>query len=303
MGNEFDHIVSTLDSEQFGVKDLRNVSSRILHHWNEQNLLIGSTSKKKEWRKFSFVELIWINVINELRSLGIPIPLIRKLKVSLCTPVSLAEMAASTVELLEQTQNDPSVTLKHFFKAQGASDENLEASESVLKDFESVLSELKNLQLRQLTLYILDFIENRIPINLLIFDDGSHTVWKNSSIVFFDQNQLTEFQSKTFVSISLTKILKRFMEEADPVNTLPSLKLLSENECYILDAISSSDYEKIEINFKNQKIESLHLTKSEDTKRKIIDILTENKYQDISITQHESRITKIKNTTKIKMKI
>ncbi len=45
---------------------------------------------------------------------------------------------------------------------------------------------------------------------------------------------------------------------------------------------------------------SLELVQSQDTRRKIVDILASGEYQTISVDQHEGQITKIENTIKYK---
>ena len=43
----------------------------------------------------------------------------------------------------------------------------------------------------------------------------------------------------------------------------------------------------------------LELTKSQDTTRKIVDILQEAQYQDITVKTHKGVITKVENTIKM----
>src|SRR5438105_2733144 len=64
---------------RYTVKDTSQ-SYRSINHWSEMGLVGGMRFKDSGWRKFSFVELAWIEIISELRSFGLPIQSIQNLK-------------------------------------------------------------------------------------------------------------------------------------------------------------------------------------------------------------------------------
>lgn len=50
------------------------ISSRVMNHWKKSNILPdGSTTKDGLWRKFTFVERVWIGAVAHLREFGVPL--------------------------------------------------------------------------------------------------------------------------------------------------------------------------------------------------------------------------------------
>lgn len=53
---------------------------RIINHWDEKGIIASRSEGKMGWRKFSFVELVWLKVVFRLRIFGFPIEKIAKAK-------------------------------------------------------------------------------------------------------------------------------------------------------------------------------------------------------------------------------
>lgn len=69
--------------KKFKVSDT-NVKYRVVNHWEEKGLLPDNLRKDSDgWRRFSFVEFIWLKVVEQLRSFGVPIDVIKKAKDSI----------------------------------------------------------------------------------------------------------------------------------------------------------------------------------------------------------------------------
>ena len=56
------------------------LSSRVLNHWYEVGILKDDRPDGKGWKKFSISELIWIKIVVKLRSFGLDLARIRKVK-------------------------------------------------------------------------------------------------------------------------------------------------------------------------------------------------------------------------------
>lgn len=75
---------------------------------------------------------------------------------------------------------------------------------------------------------------------------------------------------------------------------------LSESELKILEFLRSGEFESIKIRFVNKRINHIELEKFEDVKKRIVNILNQNRFQNIDIRQQDGRVCRI--TTKIKIK-
>lgn len=56
----------------FSAKDVKGVSYRMLQYWHSQGFLLR-TQAAGEWRKFDLYEMVWIQMIEEFRALGVEV--------------------------------------------------------------------------------------------------------------------------------------------------------------------------------------------------------------------------------------
>jgi DNA-binding transcriptional MerR regulator len=127
------------------------VAYRVINHW-EQKKLLPKRDEDEGWRKFSFVELVWLKVISRLRKLGFPIEQIAKTK----NGVMAWDKELHTYTLLEYyivkaaaSQIDPYVFVLPDGKATILSSREIEdykglfgSKDAVLISLKSILSEL-----------------------------------------------------------------------------------------------------------------------------------------------------------------
>jgi DNA-binding transcriptional MerR regulator len=71
-----------LNEKQFTVRDTQ-FSYRQVNHWETKGLFDSSRSDDSEWRRFSIVDLVWLNVVWYLRSFGVSTSGIEEVKRSL----------------------------------------------------------------------------------------------------------------------------------------------------------------------------------------------------------------------------
>lgn len=69
---------------QFTARDL-GISYRELNHWSE-NDLIDDERNDNGWRKLSFAAFVWVQLIKELRAIGVSLDVIRQAKQSFMKP-------------------------------------------------------------------------------------------------------------------------------------------------------------------------------------------------------------------------
>jgi len=74
---------------------------------------------------------------------------------------------------------------------------------------------------------------------------------------------------------------------------------LDKNEIELLKYIRSGEYNKVVVNFKKGKMHSAALVKDQNTKKRIVDLLNESDFQEISIKRHNGKNTRIQNVIKL----
>lgn len=67
---EIKEISTIINNKKYGVNDL-DITYRIIGNWDSNNLLPSSLREGNGWRKFTFVELVWIYIIKHLREFGL----------------------------------------------------------------------------------------------------------------------------------------------------------------------------------------------------------------------------------------
>lgn len=63
--------------------DSKEVSYRILNHWEQKGLLSTERPEGKGWRKYSLLDIVWVHIIIQLRKFGYPLEKIHIIKESL----------------------------------------------------------------------------------------------------------------------------------------------------------------------------------------------------------------------------
>lgn len=88
-----DSIRSFIKAEQVASKAMNrrvwsikmdDAGRRRITHWVRQGLLNENRTGKKGWRKYSFAELMWLKIVENLRSSGFSLDVIKVVKESLC---------------------------------------------------------------------------------------------------------------------------------------------------------------------------------------------------------------------------
>lgn len=272
-----------LHNPVFLLKDV-GVLYRTVLHWDQQGLLEHSR-EESQWRRYDYIQYVWIKIIDDLRTFGVPIPIIQQVKKDILDKINLKwlfDLLKLHIEQAEHIRNDQhKQDLLDFLHSEEY--EKLDDTLSV-----SILE-----------LLIVETLTNKVPVSLVIFSDGSLLpLIENKSIelALSDREKLTY---QTHVKVSISHILKSFLSETKESFFIPQLNILEENEKKLLEIIHSGEYETITIHFKNKKMQQIDLSKEQNIKRKIVDIIQDSQYQHITIKTHKGVITKIQNTMKI----
>ena len=83
------------------------------------------------------------------------------------------------------------------------------------------------------------------------------------------------------------------------------LKLITENEALILTALKEGNLKSVKIRFDNKsEMEILEITQSEkvDKSVRLMEMMLQNGYQDISVKTANGKIVQYENTRKLKLK-
>lgn len=71
-----------LGNKKYKVSDT-NETYRVINSWSDSGLLLGENDRTNGWRKFSLTDMIWLQILKELRELGLSLDKLRELKSSI----------------------------------------------------------------------------------------------------------------------------------------------------------------------------------------------------------------------------
>jgi DNA-binding transcriptional MerR regulator len=267
------------------------VSHRWITFWDERGLL-PSVTKKGKWRKFSFVEYVWLKMIIELRKYNISLDIIRRLKNSLFEPFSALEYIKSP-DLLEK------------MLLSIAPDFRKEEVKQILADKEKIYQEIQQITFSPLYLLVLDAILLKSHIAILVNHEGVFIPFKE----FYFEDLLMvlgfkEFIRKSYVSISITEIVSDFIKETDSETLAGKLAILTEKEAEIIQLLRERKYKSLKVRFDdNREISMVDVTKAEtpDTETRLIDMIMKDGYHEIVLKTEKGKLVTCENTRKIKL--
>ncbi|MFZ7144337.1 MAG: MerR family transcriptional regulator [Bacteroidota bacterium] len=271
-------LYSVISEERFLIKDL-DIPYRQINHWDEKGIISFSRKITEGWRKFSFVELVWIKMVDEFRQFGIPLDIIAKVKKDIFEGISMKEIFALIENKKEQIN-----------KIKGNKKAKQKISSVKSKDIKS-----DNPFFSWLHLFVADAITNQADYSIMVFQDGFWLPWANGKQEA-ELDEDVEFRLKytSHMVVSITGIIREFITQSN-VEQLTELNLVSENEARIIELISKPAFEKAEVNLigKRQKVELLN---NETDKRKIIAIICDHAYDQILIRDKKGLELKVTRT-------
>jgi hypothetical protein len=183
---------------------------------------------------------------------------------------------------------------------------NLHEISEIINSSEYMAS-LKEEEMTLLNLLVIDVIFTLKNIRLLFSANGDDILMCFIDGLEDDVKDIAEnksFLKSTHISLSLNQILFEITNEIIEDNDLRKLKLVSEAESNILDAIKGNGVSKIEILYNNaDKPKLLKVTSKNklDCSMRIKEMILNSEYQDIKITTANGNVISYENTRKIKL--
>ena len=202
-----------------------NVDFQTYKAWRKVGL-INTINKDHKWAKFTFVELIWLQILETMRLLGCPYKLMQKVEYLLFTSAFEENLAHKT---LQQRVNQLLAT-SEIRKLISEEKSQLKTLQNILKD-PLLLSSLR-LEISYLYLYIVKCIEGN-QVSIIIQPD---TKSKTCNIEIIESNnKISENQrlnkSPQFV-ITINSLIKEFVEDKNMDSFI--LNLFSKKEIELI---------------------------------------------------------------------
>ncbi len=258
------------------------INLRNLNNWVS---VLKENPTGTKFKKYTFIEFVWLKTVEQLRNAGLNLTAIADLRANLLEPIKIKglitkiQKAKNYIDELNLSKNEKEELLQFI-----ASPE--------YKTAEPVHFNL-------LHIIIIESIVKKLPLSLAVFLDGTFIILDKSKEPLYTELDKNKLLFDTHIVVSVSAILQRFLRSDLSGFVVPQIGLLSPAENKLFEIVHSGEYESIIIHFKNKKIKTLELKKSENIKERIIDILNKDAFGEILVKKHKGMITKIENTLKV----
>ncbi|HAP69431.1 MAG TPA: hypothetical protein DCR04_06855 [Flavobacteriales bacterium] len=274
------------------------IPPKVMADWNRHDLLLVKPEKNKMHR-FSITEFVWVKLIEKMRQQGLPLKVIKEFKDSLHD--DFFEQEAEPVSksfLKEQLSAMPwvdSAILNRFLKEKSINDMLTEhLPEGVLDG-------------NVLELLVLLCLYLKTPISFFLYHSGEAIVFNSLMLQdgMYRQEDIEKLFSSSFVSISLTEVLSEVLLLSDVDILHGQLKVLSDMEANVLDALREDEVSSVVIRFdKDSQMDLMEVKKVQKAEREVrlMDLMLKDGYEEITVKTQHGKIVRCENTRKVKLK-
>jgi DNA-binding transcriptional MerR regulator len=289
LGGQFNNIEEAITKKQFLVGDL-GITYRWLTHWDQKDLLISKEETSK-WRRYDFVDFVWIKMIQKMRVFNLSLAQIKIIKDQLIQDITYEE--AINVE-----------EIRKVVKALSPMVEDTEIDRILDDALES--GEPRKEKINFLKLFILDAIILKNHFALLLNDEMEIVIYKES---FREQylkiGDFKKFLLGSHLNISITELLVDFIKLNDLDFSQNALELITVQEKEVLQYLRDhKDLKSVNIFFKEGRMDLLELVqvKKIDLSHRLTEVIMNRGYEEITIKTQNGHIVHCENTRKIKLK-
>lgn len=265
------------------------VKHRNITHWDKMGLLNRKSGDGK-WRRYNYLEIIWLRIIAHLRSFNIPLKDIQNLKDSLFTPsISAWEMYSSN--LVSEVIDKLSQEIDNKKHERITDPKKIEA--------------MKNDKYSLLFIMVSDAVLLRNHWTILVNKAGKAIPLKESQAdkygAFFN---FGDFSKKTFMSISLTEVIIESFRKIDVDVLSDKMSILTPGEAKILELIRKGELDSLKITFnKDDEIDLLEETrvKKVEPEARLCELLFKDSYNTITAKTKDGKISHFEISTRYKL--
>lgn len=281
-----------LNEYKFHIKEI-GIHSKLIGDWEKAGL-ISYESEKRKWRTFSFIEVIWVKFIGELRFYGMPLEEVKILKEELF-PKNSTEIRTCLEESLEIEGPD------YFKSVQENLKEGLKGDEMVTTLAENSFSLFGSMVLLSLI----------AKSNIAFYMDRESNCFINFGKPVDDINALKQDEvfwnmlKKSHSIINISNLINKFFdnEKLDAAAEF-YFSIMDAEEKEVIQAIRTGNYKQITIKMADGAITQLRLAKKQDEEmiKKISRILKKGDYKEIHLNVRDGIPVKLEVTDIIKIK-
>ncbi|MEI7595590.1 MAG: MerR family transcriptional regulator [Bacteroidota bacterium] len=301
IGNDSPESLMELDLKLFHhriyfIGAVKEMTSKNLMDWKKNGLLpTYAVAEEQKWRRFNFLEVLWLLTIKELKQFGVPNSTIKKVR---------DELIFSEKKYLKaKEQYSVSNFLEDEYFQKLPEKEVADFAETVA--YHSASSDFHNV--------VMEIIASKINSRIIIFENGDCFYYRGSmdcleNRILFDEAEKNDVKTcsiermelESHISISLTKIICNQLLQDESNIDIAVKNHMTPAEIDLLNDLKKDNVTEIKVRLKNKKIELIEIKEELklQAEARICELILTGGYQDFQIKTKRGNIVSFQRTTK-----
>ena len=218
---------------------------RVVNYWTEYGVLEDSRKNKKEWRKFSILDIYWITIVHTLRNFGVSLDTVKSIYKKLFQEEDSFERGLLEVSVLECLQHNPMFFI--LFP-----DDNF----GIVNFQELVLSEQKYNLDSYIKINLNNIVYHLYKLENKAVDFEPTLSLSGQELEFIEKFRSGEFESITIEASNKDSVLIKGVKSVDIKKRM-------------VDILKSAEYQDIEVKQENRKVSNIKQTVKSKVKEEI----------------------------------
>ncbi len=278
-------LMTTISKQNLSAKTI-GVSYRTICHWDEKGIIRFSRTNSDSNRKYSFVDYIWIKVVEELRSFGVELPIIQKIVSEIYSPIPIKDIFGVLAE------NKVNLSILNSIKDDTEKAEFLEFLKSgEYKDAD--FAELEK-QFNYLHILVAEIISTKKPVSIIVFKNGDWFPYIKENEHLYSEDLLYKKEYESQVCVSLTNLVFNFMLEENMATFSQEVNLLTMQEIKALNIVVKGDFQKLTVLYKSKKTEPFEILKSDKAKDELLKVFRKKNFREFIVTDNYGKEYRIR---------
>lgn len=302
------NLMETISKERLSSRTL-GVSYRTICHWDEKGIIRFSRENSEANRKYSFVDYVWIKVVEELRSFGVELPIIQKIVKDMYAPIPIKDIfgliaqSQSSLNLLEdEVKNDLKLKTKktktETKKNKANNEPDIDKAEFLefIKSGEFNTADFSGIETKfnYLHMLVAEIISTKKPVSIIVFKNGDWFPYIKENEHLYSEDLLYKKEYESQVLVSLTNLVFNFMLEENMNEFSKEVNLLTTQEINVLNTVVNGDYEKVMVLYKSKKNPPLEIIKSNTAKDELMKVFRKKNYREFIVTDNQGKEFRIR---------
>lgn len=279
-------LMTTISQQNLSAKTI-GVSYRTICHWDEKGIIRFSRTNAEANRKYSFVDYIWIKVVEELRSFGVELPIIQKIVTEIYSPVPIKDIfgvlaeSKANLSVLNSIKDDAEKAKFLEFLNSG------EYKDADFTDLEK--------QFNYLHILVAEIISTKKPVSIIVFKNGDWFPYIKENEHLYNEDLFYKKEYESQVCVSLTNLVFNFMLEENMDVFSKEVNLLTMQEINALNIVTKGDFQKLTVLYKSKKTEPLEILKSDKATYELMKVFRKKNFREFIVTDADGKEYRIRD--------